>query len=119
MIPAKYFYDEYDRKARLISAAEINADYPAAVTELYRVGFLYPDGTKSERDMYYNGSGYELYSCAENALMPVKIVNNSIYFADNTHIPRSDVVTFDRQKAQELAALLLLLVTLLEKNTQK
>ena len=111
MIPAKYFFDENGNVAKIISVAEIYPCHKAEDEELYRVTFLYPDGTTSERDMGYNvNGGYELFRHGEKKLVPVKIVNETIYFADDTeHIPQSDIITVDRKTLKELTSCLLLL----------
>ena len=104
MIPAKYFFDENGNVAKIISVSEIEPYHEAEDEELYRVTLLYPDGTTSERDMGYNvNGGYELFRHGEKKLIPVKIVNETIYFAyDTEHIPQEDVISIDVEHISKL-----------------
>lgn len=104
MIPAKYFFDENGNVAKIISVSEIEPYHEAEDEELYRVTFLYPDGTTSERDMGYDVNGrYELFRHGEKKLIPVKIVNETIYFADDTeHIPQENTIYIDPMRVNNL-----------------
>ncbi len=54
--------------------------------------------------MGYNvNGGYELFRHGEKKLIPVKIVNETIYFADDTeHIPQEDVISIDVEHISKL-----------------
>lgn len=112
MIPAKYFFDENGNVAKIISIT-LNSEIcfegeehtEEKMVDFYKVAFLYPDNTAIEREMSHTiNDGYMLFSNIESALVPVKIVNETIYFADDTeHIPQENTIYIDPMRVNNLA----------------